>query len=670
MPNGHTVLVGYYTTLTDLSQVVPGGYPRAEISGAVIQELDANQNVIWQWRTWDHFTLQDYPYWDAGSTAAASAGWHVNVARQDPKDGNMFVTTTEEVMKINRQTGDVMWRLGGGDNQFTFVGVTAQEGNIQFGGYDFQRLPNGNVIIYNGGTADEARSSRVHEYQLDEQNKIATHIWSYVATEMTPNWARGSVQRLSNGNTFIGWGTCSNTNLNPPDCTEVAPNGSKVWEMWFNEPLLNSYRAFRNVYPPSSQRIQKQHLELASGNTYYFTNTGVMLEVTDRTGDGYNSATVWREPYAPLFPLFQGKAPRLLPVRVNLSQTAIDSITGIISFDVNSFGMTDPANMTVYYRAAQGDVFVPLPTAYNWVTHQLVALMDGFGDFALGYPDIAEVAFPPLLIEPESLQSTGFVTRVPPGVQLGKFYSVNQQLPVALSWNPKGFAASYALQISTNASFATPDVDRPFQLEARYTFANARPNTTYFWRVNTANDGGVSEWATNSFATVPPQVQVTAPNGGEAWPRGLKRFLQWNDNLPENVTIDLYKGGAFLKTIVSNAPSTVSYKWTIDLSLVPASDYSIKIRSATNATVFDTSDANFSIIDAPVINASSVIRLPDGRVQFGITAPGATQATVLASTNLIVWQNLQTVPVTNGGAVVTDDTATNYPSRCYRLRVP
>lgn len=671
MPNGHTVLVGYYTTLTDLSQVVPGGYPRAEISGGIVQELDANRNVIWQWRSWDHFTLQEYPYWDAGSTAAASAGWHVNVVRQDPKDGHMLLTTNEEVMKINRQTGEIMWRLGGGANQFTFVGVDTAEGNLQLGGHDFNRLPNGNVIIYDGGTVDATRTSQVHEYQLDEQNKIATRVWTYIAPEMTPNWARGSAQRLPNGNTFIGWGTCTDTNRNPPDCTEVAPNGSKVWEMSFNTVLLNSYRASRNPYPPSSQRVQHQHTEVASGNTYSFTNTGVTLDVVDRTGDGYNEARVAREPYAPLFPLFAGKAPRLLSVRVTVSQSAIDKITGQILFDASSFGITDPTNTTVYYRETPGQgLFVPLATQYNRVTHQLMASLDAFGEFTLGFPDVADAVFPPLLIEPESLESNGFVTRVPPVVQSRKFYSVNQQLPIALSWTPKGFATSYALQVSTNTDFTAPVVDRPFQQEARYTFTNSRPNTTYFWRVSAANSAGVSDWATNTFATVPPQVHVTAANGGEAWQRGLKYFIQWDDNLLENVAIELYKGGSFVKNITTNAPSTVSYKWTIDLELPPGSDYSVKIRSATNAAVFDTSDATFSIVDAPTINAKSVTHLSDGRVQFNLTAPGAAQATVLGSTNLTAWKALQTITVTNGSAVFTDRPAANFGSRWYRLRVP
>ena len=50
--------------------------------------------------------------------------------------------------------------------------------------------------------------------------------------------------------------------------------------------------------------------------------------------------------------------------------------------------------------------------------------------------------------------------------------------------------------------------------------------------------------------------------------------------------------------------------------------------------------------------------------------PGASQATVLCSTNLTAWQALQTVPLVNGSAVVTDNAATNFSARFYRLEVP
>jgi hypothetical protein len=40
------------------------------------------------------------------------------------------------------------------------------------------------------------------------------------------------------------------------------------------------------------------------------------------------------------------------------------------------------------------------------------------------------------------------------------------------------------------------------------------------------------------------------------------------------------------------------------------------------------------------------------------------------STNLQDWEVLQMVPLTNGSAVFMDGTATNFPHRFYRLRVP
>ena len=577
LPNGHILTLGYYTTLADIRSVLPTAPPRAEISGAIIQELDGNRNVIWQWRSWDHFNFNEFADWGP-TTNSIIAGWHVNAVRLDPIDGQLLVATTGEALKINRQTGDVLWRFGGAFNQFTFVGVTPQEAIRQLAGHDFHRLTNGNYILLNNGAADGSRTSQVHEYQLDETNKVATHVWQYIPTNNIPTYTRGNVQRLPNGNTFIGWGS-SITGQNP-DCTEITSNGVKVFELSFTNALTDTYRAFRFPYPPSSQRVSDEQFSLSDGNTYQFGDTGVSIDVSTRVGDGYNSTTVAREPYAPVNPLFQTKAPRLLPVRVSLSQTFIQSISGVINFSASSFSIPDPANTTVYYRTTEGQgLFVPLNSAYNPGTGKLSAeLTDtGFGEYAFGIADISETPFPPLLIEPESLQSSSLLPRVPPLVQSNKTYTVNQQLPVSLSWCPKGFAAFYALQISTNPAFATLNIDEPYIPVARYTFSNALPGKTYYWRVNTYNDGGLSDWATNSFSTVPPTL---------------------------------------------------------------------------------------------TINPGSIIRLPDGRLRFDVSAPGVTTLRVLASTNFADWQTLQTLTLTNGLGQFTDPSPATLPSRYYRLALP
>jgi hypothetical protein len=599
MPNGHCLLIGYYTTLTNLSQIIPGAYPRAEVSGTILQELDADRNVVFQWRAWDHFSFAEYPYWNATATAPASAAWHGAAVRLDEKDGNIFLDTTEEVMKVNRQTGEVMWRLGGAGNQFTFVGVDPNEGALEFQGHDFHRLANGNVIILNGGTANATRTSRVHEYALDEVHKIATHVWSYVPDEMIATWARGSAQRLANGNTFISWGTANPAAHMPPDCTEVTADGRKVFELRFDNAQIDTYRAFRVVYPPKALRIEVQKAELASGNTYKFiegkVDTGVTLDIMDRVGDGYNVVTVAREPYAPLAPSFPGKAPRLLPVRIALTGFSIESITGRLSLDAQSFGIIDPNRTTVYYRPFQGHgLFIPLATDYNWVTGQLRAFMDGLGEFTLGIPDVTEIPFAPLLIEPESLQTGEYVTRVPPLVQDGKPYSVNQALPVTLSWTPQGMASSYRLQVAKDPGFSAPAVDAADLTQCRYTLDGLEPNSPYYWRVGTTNDGGASDWATSSFATVPPMIRVTSPNGGESWQRGLKVFIQWDDNLNEDVVIELYKAGVRIKTLAT-VPSLVSFKWEVGLDLEPGSDYAIKIKSSKDEGLSDMSDSPFAI---------------------------------------------------------------------------
>jgi len=674
LPNGHVLMMGYYTTLADIRSAAPAAYPRTEVSGAVIQELDGNRKVVWQWRTWDHFNWTDFSDWGSGSTGSLIAGWHVDAVRLDPMDQNLLVATTGEAMKINRQTGRVMWRLGGARNQFTFAGVAPQEALLQLAGHDFHRLPNGNVLLFNNGAADGSRTSQVHEYQLDEVNKVATHVWQYVPATTVPTCAMGNAQRLPNGNTFIGWGASNGGNH--PACTEVTSSGQVVFDLSFTNALMDSYRAFRFVYPPDAQVIGAAAFDLTGRNTYSFANTGVTIDVaTEIGGDSYGSATLTREPYAPLYPFFAAKAPSLLPVRINMAPLAgAQILTGEISFDATSFGLADATNTTVYYRPTpnQAGVFAPVASSYNWVTHQLVAEMtqNGFGEYAFGVADVADVVIPPSLIAPQSLPSAAFATRTPPVVAPGERYTVNQSLPISLSWTPNGFATNYYLQVSRNADFSAPDVDQSTLTEARYAFSNALSNTTYFWRVNAANTAGVSEWSTNAFATVPPMIQVTAPNGGENWRRGMPYFIQWDANLQENVAIDLYQAGALVKTIATNTPSTVSYPWLVGLDLPPARDYSIRIRSVTNASVSGLSDLPFSLVDAPVINANSLLRLPDGSARFTLTAPGATQVTVLGSTNLSVWQALEVIPLTGDKGVFTDNAAPGSAMRFYCLRVP
>lgn len=665
LPNGHALIeCADNTPVIDMSKLVPGGFPAALPTQFIIQEVDVDGNVVFQWRSLDHIPVTDS--YQTLTNQNIGDYIHVNSLWFDETDGNIILScrNTSEVIKISRVTGEIIWRMQGKHNQFTFT--NAIPGNTDPAYFQVQhnvrRLPNGNLTIFDNGYSahsdpqyDFSRPySRAVEYVIDEVNKTARLVWQYRHSPDIITYNGGSAERLPGGHTIIQWG---NDNSAAPALamTEADADGGLVCDMAL--PQFGVTGGFTRVlWPLETNYVTVTKRELYANDTYVFnegtTNvTGVTLEVASLDGEGYNRVTVSRQPFAPVLPRFLGKAPRVVPARVQLSQSGINSMTSVASFDANSFGFKDPNNTTLYYRETPGQgIFVALPTAYNWVTHQLQASIDGFGEFIFGFPDLAEVPYPPLLATPQTNAA------------------VNQNLPVAFLWTPKGFAEGYHLQVSTDASFATLVVDAPDLTESRYTLPSVVAGTRYYWRVQTSNDGGDSDWATNTFTTVPPMVQVTVPNGGEAWQRGLPSIIQWNANIAENIALDLYKAGVFVRTIATNAANIPAYQWQVNLTLVPASDYSIRIRSTTNSALFDMSDAPFSIVDAPVITTSAATQLPNGRVQFGFTAPGAAQATVWGTINLSPpnWQNLGPVAVTGGSG-----TFTNLPPYLfYRVSVP
>jgi len=522
-----------------MSQIVEGGFPAAVVTGAVIQELDTNKNVIFQWRSIDYIPITD-SYRDI--TQKKFGYIHVNSVEFDPTDGNIILSCreTSEVVKISRMTGEVIWRMGGKKNEFTFVNEHEENAPRYFKlMHCVRRLANGNLTMFDNG-ADEAVGdqeraySRAVEYALDEKNKTASLVWEYRNHPDIRTLTGGSVTRLSGGNTTINWGSAANAGQ-APAMTEVDPNGQLVYDI---SPAQKGVTGQFNriAWPPASLSTTVTGYEILEGNKYIFDNddatTGVALKINSYEGDRYNSVDVTRNPFAPLFPAFPDKSPRVLPVRVTIAGRQISSIYADISFDAESFGFAtrhgefgyaDPNKLTVHYRPFEGQgLFMPLPTYYNSVTRQLKSTMIGFGEFIFCFPDIAEVPYAPLLIEP-SHQAL-----------------LNQELAVDFSWTPRGFGRSYHLQVSTNADFNDLVVDKSDLTQTRYALDKVSPGTTYYWRVNTSNYGGTGEWATRSFSAAAPMIQVVTPNGGERWRRGIEYFIRWNDNLVENITIKLY----------------------------------------------------------------------------------------------------------------------------------
>ncbi len=95
LPNGHALVTSYYMTRIDMSKFVTNGNPAALVSGAIIQELDGQRNVVFQWRSWDHYPFTSQ--WVTG-TGAVISEFHVNCVFEDT-DGNLIISTPNWVRK-------------------------------------------------------------------------------------------------------------------------------------------------------------------------------------------------------------------------------------------------------------------------------------------------------------------------------------------------------------------------------------------------------------------------------------------------------------------------------------------------------------------------------------------------------------------------------------------
>ncbi len=85
-------------------------------------------------------------------------------------------------------------------------------------------------------------------------------------------------------------------------------------------------------------------------------------------------------------------------------------------------------------------------------------------------------------------------------------------------------------------------------------------------------------------------ITVTNPNNTSVWNIGNSYSINWNDNLSENVSINLAKGGLFVQTISNSTPSNGTFSWTPSISLATGNDYEIFIKSITNSAIIGSSD--------------------------------------------------------------------------------
>ena len=233
LESGNFLVLAKDTRVMDLSEIVSGGDSAATVSMVVFQELDTDKNIVFEWNGWDHFEITDTYN---SLTESSISVVHANAFNVDP-DGNYLLCcrALNEITKINRQTGEIIWRLGGKNSDFTFADST----DIFSMPHDIMQLPNGNLTLFDNGNNHTPPNSRGVEYEIDTINWTAKLVWKFSDNPITNANAKGSTRRLPNGNSIIGYG-----NHSKPGVIEVHPDNSKAFQLNY-EGTGYSYRAVK-----------------------------------------------------------------------------------------------------------------------------------------------------------------------------------------------------------------------------------------------------------------------------------------------------------------------------------------------------------------------------------------------------------------------------------------
>lgn len=540
LPNGNALMLNYSRDTLDLSGVIEGGHPAADLMQTVIQEVDANRNVVYQWRSNDYLRLTD-SYVD---TLAASIDVpHGNSICID-LDGHYLISLrhSSEVIKVHRKTGEIIWRLGGALSDFKFIGE--QEENAPFY-FSFQhhamRLPNGNLTLFDNGTQHAPQYSRGVEYKIDEVAKTATLVWEYRHSPDIFAGANGSVQRLPNGNTLIGWGQVNSTFARA--LTEVTADGSIALEMSLPT-KQRSFKVFRSDWLPCKPLAVVRKFDVQQGNAYQFNDatqsTGMKLMFNTLTAGGiYNTVIVERNPCSSLNPRFASSSvPEIFEGRWIITQEGLASYECEMRIDLKLLPSGyDPSRMIVYGREIAGEgTFHALPTAFDAFTKELLVSISQFGEFVIGQEEVIQTLTSPVLLMPQDGET------------------VLHAKPIKLRWGMRGRYDVSHVEIAADYLFDQIVLDTTIRSDDALYFLNAQSNKTYYWRVRAMVGVVISDWSdVRSFTPMGVIFSVRNPNGGELWNAGDPYNIRWNANISDSVKIELLRNQTDVTLIAAKA---------------------------------------------------------------------------------------------------------------------
>jgi hypothetical protein len=235
--DGTALLLSSPVVPADLTDV--GGPAEGYVFDSVIQELDVESGeVLFEWSAIEHVPIGDtLAEFDEGlgSQSQPFDYFHANSVDVESQDALIVsARNTNAVYRIQRDSGEVKWTLGGSASDFEIAedAIFARQHDVRF-------LGDGILTLFdNQGAARE--SSRGLRLSIDYDQHTVALVSEFGPPDDRESIVGGSVQSRENGNVVIGWGS-------EPYFSEFTQSGDLLFEAEFltNGGTNHNYRAYR-----------------------------------------------------------------------------------------------------------------------------------------------------------------------------------------------------------------------------------------------------------------------------------------------------------------------------------------------------------------------------------------------------------------------------------------
>ena len=256
-PDNTALMLVYQFTRRDLRPW--GGGANQQVVDSIVQEIDIpTGRVLFEWHSLGQVGLDESVEAVPETVNKEHDYFHVNSVDKDA-DGNYLVSArhTNAVYKISGRTGQIIWRLGGKESDFTFG-----KGASFHKQHDARFQDDGTVRILDNSDEQHRHRTRSIVLRLDEQAKRATLVRAVGHGKLFASTQANS-QPLENGNLLIEWGSQGRV-------TEHDGQGRTI----FDVELPDGYDSYRGYRFPWTGAPKGRPSVAATGDAVYASWNG------------------------------------------------------------------------------------------------------------------------------------------------------------------------------------------------------------------------------------------------------------------------------------------------------------------------------------------------------------------------------------------------------------